>query len=75
MSTVKEQIKVLRKKKDDLAYEIEELAKSKMSEFSIEHTLGYWDCPDSPIGLCVYNHFEDRALDGCLFCHHPHERK
>lgn len=72
---VKEQIEKLRQKKYDIEYEIEQLAKSKMSNFSIEHTLGWWDCSDSPIGLCVYNHFKDRVLDGCLFCHQPHERK
>lgn len=75
MADVKKQIEALRKKKSNLEYEIEELAKSMMPNFSIEHTLGWWDCPVSPIGLCVYNHFEDRALDGCLFCNKPHERK
>ena len=35
----------------------------------------FWDCPKSTIGLCVYEHFEDRAHDDCIFCHDPEERK
>ena len=36
---------------------------------------GSWECADSPIGVCVYNSYTDPALDGCLICHEPHERK
>ena len=35
----------------------------------------FWDCPKSPFGLCVYDHYEDGAHDNCLFCHGPEERK
>lgn len=34
-----------------------------------------WDCPTSPIGTCVYDSYQDRAWDDCLFCHDPFERK
>ena len=33
-----------------------------------------WDCP-GPLGKCVYNTEEDPAMDNCLFCHQPYERK
>jgi len=35
----------------------------------------FWDCSISPFGLCVYDNYEDRAHDNCLFCHAPEERK
>lgn len=34
-----------------------------------------WRCNDSPIGWCVYNHFDDPAHDNCVFCGEPEERK
>ena len=37
--------------------------------------LGYWDCPGSPTGFCVYDTDDDPVLDCCLICHHPDERK
>lgn len=37
--------------------------------------LGGWDCPSSPTGQCVYNSREDPALDDCVFCGGPDERK
>jgi hypothetical protein len=39
------------------------------------HKIGEWKCKESPVGFCVYNPFEDRALDNCIYCHEPHERK
>lgn len=39
------------------------------------HRVGTWDCPKSPVGFCVYNPSLDRALDNCVFCHRPHDRK
>lgn len=36
---------------------------------------GEWDCNQSPIGTCVYNHMKDLAHDDCIFCHEPEERK
>jgi hypothetical protein len=36
---------------------------------------GGWDCPESPLGHCLYNRLEDPASDYCLFCGGPEERK
>jgi len=36
--------------------------------------IGDWDCPTSPIGVCVYDTSEDPACDECLFCGIPNER-
>lgn len=33
-----------------------------------------WDC-DSPLGKCVYDTEKDPAMDCCLFCGEPLERK
>ena len=35
---------------------------------------GDWDCDKSPLGICFYNK-EDGAMDDCIFCHNPDERK
>lgn len=35
----------------------------------------FWDCPDSPVGWCVYNHSTEPAHDNCIFCGEPEERK
>lgn len=42
-------------------------------EFNTE--IGSWDCKDSPIGVCFYNPRTDPALDDCLICSDPDERK
>ena len=34
-----------------------------------------WGCAESPVGLCVYDSIEDRAMDQCIFCGWPDERK
>jgi hypothetical protein len=34
-----------------------------------------WDCAKSPVGKCIYNHFEDPCHDWCLVCGDPEERK
>lgn len=36
---------------------------------------GYHECKDSPIGICFYDNMEDPALDDCLICGEPDERK
>lgn len=36
---------------------------------------GSWDCENSPTKTCWYDRQMDPALDGCLFCGDPHERK
>lgn len=35
-------------------------------------TTGYWECDQSPVGVCVY---EDYNEDECVFCGEPDERK
>ena len=39
--------------------------------------LGYsgWGCAKSTVGLCVYDSIGDRAMDQCIFCGDPDERK
>ena len=37
--------------------------------------LGGWDCKYSATGHCVYDTRNDRALDDCVVCHQPSERK
>ena len=37
--------------------------------------IGFHECQDSPIGICFYNVIEDPALDNCLICGDPEERK
>ena len=34
-----------------------------------------WECPDWDVGVCVYNKWNDRGHDSCLFCEEPEERK
>ncbi len=36
-----------------------------------------WNCEDerNPIGFCAYDKFNDPALDSCVFCGDPYERK
>tara|TARA_R100001244_G_C5113459_1_gene121703 strand:- start:78 stop:326 length:249 start_codon:yes stop_codon:yes gene_type:complete len=34
-----------------------------------------WGCARSTVGLCVYDSIEDRAMDECIFCGEPEERK
>jgi len=36
---------------------------------------GSWDCPESPTKLCWFDEAEDPAMDFCVFCGHPQERK
>lgn len=40
-----------------------------------EAELGIWNCEQSPIKQCVYDIDKDPAMDDCIFCHHPDERK
>ena len=45
----------------------------KVPEHDLE--LGHWGCDKSPTGRCFYNSREDGALDHCLICGGPDERK
>jgi len=66
------ELKEIQTKIDEL---INKEKKRLVPELKSGHTEGGWDCPLSPIGYCVYNHFEDPALDDCIYCHLPDERK
>lgn len=48
---------------------------SDISDLTIPVESDNWDCEVSPIGYCVYDEAEDSALDECLYCGHPNERK
>lgn len=37
--------------------------------------MGYWECPESPTGHCIYDDEQDQEHDYCLFCDGPSERK
>ena len=39
------------------------------------HIKFLWDCPDSPFGWCMYHMLHDPAMDSCVFCGQPYERK
>ena len=34
-----------------------------------------WDCDKSPSGYCQYDELNDQAMDDCIHCHEPLERK
>ena len=36
-----------------------------------------WECGDenNSIGTCIYDRWDDPAMDSCLFCGEPYERK
>lgn len=34
-----------------------------------------WECPESPVGTCMYDSVKDPAYDNCLICGEPYERK
>lgn len=39
------------------------------------HISTEWECPESPFGWCMYHIIHDPAMDGCVFCGEPKERK
>ncbi len=52
-----------------------EIVRSVWPEYNgLWHHLGDWKCT-GPVGVCVYDHFEDPPHDHCLFCGDPEERK
>lgn len=70
------QIHDKRQKIHFIEQEINELVKKFIPDHhSMFYAIGTWKCKESPIGLCYYNEMEDPAMDHCLFCHNPHERK
>ena len=34
-----------------------------------------WDCEESPVMLCIYDSNRDPAMDECIFCGEPDQRK
>lgn len=50
-------------------------AAANIDEPGFALVLGEWICKGSPAGYCVFNRFDDRARDHCLFCGYPDERK
>ena len=34
-----------------------------------------WNCEESPVMLCVYDSYKDPAMDSCIFCGEPDQRK
>lgn len=63
---------------DNLPEDVEELIEQgatvpfKLRDLEMPRS---WDCPKSPTGHCVYHPETDGALDDCIYCHQPDERK
>lgn len=83
-------IEILNKLEEEIEFLSEELAKKEdelyegrmeiITEFfdqklTTHIVIGYHECKDSPIGICFYDNMEDPALDDCLICGEPDERK
>ncbi len=76
---VKRNIEEKLKKINKIKIEIDELVKEKYPDYNFELELAHgnilWECEESPIGTCLYNKFEDKSHNNCIFCHEPEERK
>jgi len=56
--------------------ELKQLVNEHLPDNGMFHVVSdFWDCPDSPFGLCSYHNIEDPAHDSCVFCGEPFERK
>ena len=76
MGDLRSYIQYKRKCIDELQADIHREVKRIIPEHnSLFFTIGSWKCNKSPIKLCYYNHMEDSALDNCIYCHKPDERK
>ena len=74
--TDSERITEIKKEIDDLLFEQDSILDKHLGEDEGQwHKVGTWKCNESPIGFCVYHPFKDPALDNCIFCHEPNERK
>jgi hypothetical protein len=74
--TDKEQILKLEEKRYECLHSIHLILDKHLGEDEGQwHWVSEWDCDKSPVGLCVYNPFEDRAKDFCIYCGNPNERK
>ena len=67
----------IKKQIQDLNFETDKIVDKYLGEGEGQfHKVGYWECkPLSPIGVCIYNKGLDPALDQCIYCGNPHERK
>ena len=71
-----ERVTEIKKKIQDLRFEMDDILDKYLGEGEGQcHKIGTWECEDSPVGFCVYNPFEDKRLDNCIYCHKPNERK
>ena len=74
-------IKILDELKYNLQDLIEELiVKTVQKDFpeigsTDIHCPFFWECEKSPFGWCVYDPVNDPAMDECLYCGDPYERK
>ena len=34
-----------------------------------------WNCEESPVLLCIYDSYKDPAMDECIYCGEPDQRK
>jgi hypothetical protein len=76
MNEFRERIQVQKDIIRDAELNIEKIIAPFVEEFAwVYRVPNIWDCEKSPIGTCIYNKFEDPAMDGCIFCHEPYERK
>ena len=52
------------------------LVEAVASHYNIKNpVVGTWECENSPIDVCIYNHDKDPCHDYCLHCGGPDERK
>jgi hypothetical protein len=73
----KEQARALRETMgvNELSIEVGSLEVSIAEKYNLLDKLrGSWECPNSPLGKCFYEQ-DDGAMDDCIFCHEPDERK
>jgi hypothetical protein len=75
----KRKIKELHKNIEKLNEEIREIVRPYIDDVWLNNfqyiCIPFWDCPESPVGWCVYNNTTDSAHDNCIFCNQPLDRK
>ncbi len=73
---LKQEIKNRFKKIDELRFEINELAKPYLPDLPMFMKISdFWDCKESPFGLCAYYLFKAPGVNACVWCGEPEERK
>lgn len=72
-----EEIKYRARQIDLLHYEIIKIAESAISDFHfLDHKVStFWDCEESPIGMCIYELDIHGHAEQCRYCNMPEERK